>query len=156
MRCHWHRIAFNNRSYLGELEAEFKKALARESGAQGILFDEKRTKISRHCPFKNKVHIVLTLVCRACFRRPHDRWPWGPWPAALSSQRCSSSPPWKKETLARVNEREPLSTLSLSHTWWVLRGSCLFPPVPRSTAAPFCLSAPEISTKKCIKKIFAF
>jgi hypothetical protein len=30
---------FENRSYLGE--AEFKKALARESRAQGILFDEK-------------------------------------------------------------------------------------------------------------------
>jgi hypothetical protein len=29
------------RSYLGEFEAEFKKALARESGAQGVLFDEK-------------------------------------------------------------------------------------------------------------------
>jgi hypothetical protein len=27
--------------YLGEFEAEFKKALARESGAQGVLFDEK-------------------------------------------------------------------------------------------------------------------
>jgi hypothetical protein len=26
---------------LGEFEAEFKKALARESGAQGVLFDEK-------------------------------------------------------------------------------------------------------------------
>jgi hypothetical protein len=27
----------------GEFEAEFKKALARESGAQGVLFDEKKT-----------------------------------------------------------------------------------------------------------------
>jgi hypothetical protein len=27
--------------YLGEFEAEFKKALARESGAQVVLFDEK-------------------------------------------------------------------------------------------------------------------
>jgi hypothetical protein len=37
-----------NRSYLGEFEAGFKKALARESGAQGVLFDEKnrRSKIS--------------------------------------------------------------------------------------------------------------
>jgi hypothetical protein len=34
-------FAFDNRSYLGEFEAEFKKALARESGAQGVLFDEK-------------------------------------------------------------------------------------------------------------------
>jgi hypothetical protein len=34
-------FAFENRSYLGEYEAEFKKTLARESGAQGVLFDEK-------------------------------------------------------------------------------------------------------------------
>jgi hypothetical protein len=34
-------FAFENRSYLGEFEAELKKALARESGAQGVLFDEK-------------------------------------------------------------------------------------------------------------------
>jgi hypothetical protein len=34
-------LALENRSYLGEFEAEFKKALARESGAQGVLFDEK-------------------------------------------------------------------------------------------------------------------
>jgi ATP-dependent Clp protease ATP-binding subunit ClpA len=34
-------FAFENRSYLGEFEAEFKKALARQSGAQGVLFDEK-------------------------------------------------------------------------------------------------------------------
>jgi hypothetical protein len=33
-----HDIAFENRSYLGEFEAEFKKALARELGAQqGII-----------------------------------------------------------------------------------------------------------------------
>jgi hypothetical protein len=32
-------FAFENQSYLGEFEAEFKKA--RESGAQGVLFDEK-------------------------------------------------------------------------------------------------------------------
>jgi hypothetical protein len=37
-------LAFENRSYLGEFEAEFKKALARKSGAQGVLFDEKKTK----------------------------------------------------------------------------------------------------------------
>jgi hypothetical protein len=35
-------FAFENRSYLGEFEAEFKKALARESGAQGVLFAEKK------------------------------------------------------------------------------------------------------------------
>jgi hypothetical protein len=33
-------FAFENRSYL-EFEAEFKKALALELGAQGVLFDEK-------------------------------------------------------------------------------------------------------------------
>jgi hypothetical protein len=36
-------FSFENRSYLGEFEAEFKNALARESGAQGVLFDEKKT-----------------------------------------------------------------------------------------------------------------
>jgi ferredoxin-like protein FixX len=40
-------FASENRSYLGEFGAEFKKALARESGAQGVLFDEKtKVKIS--------------------------------------------------------------------------------------------------------------
>jgi hypothetical protein len=41
-------FSFENRSYLGEFEAEFKRALARESGAQGVLFDEKnrRSKFS--------------------------------------------------------------------------------------------------------------
>jgi hypothetical protein len=34
-----------NRSYLGEFEAEFKKALDRETGAQGVLFDEKKPKV---------------------------------------------------------------------------------------------------------------
>jgi hypothetical protein len=34
-------FAFENRSYLGEFEAEFKKDLAPESGAQGVLFDDK-------------------------------------------------------------------------------------------------------------------
>jgi hypothetical protein len=42
-----HDFAFENRSYLGEFKAEFKKALALETGAHGILFDEKnqRSKI---------------------------------------------------------------------------------------------------------------
>jgi hypothetical protein len=35
-------FVFENRSYIGEFEAEFKKAVARESGAQGVLFDEKK------------------------------------------------------------------------------------------------------------------
>jgi hypothetical protein len=34
-------FALENRSYLGEFEAEFKKALACESGAQGVLCDVK-------------------------------------------------------------------------------------------------------------------
>jgi hypothetical protein len=34
-------FAFENQSYLDKFEAEFKKTLARESGAQGVLFDEK-------------------------------------------------------------------------------------------------------------------
>jgi hypothetical protein len=36
--------------YLGEFEAEFKKALARESGAQGVLFDEKKPKVENLVP----------------------------------------------------------------------------------------------------------
>jgi hypothetical protein len=36
-------FAFENRPYLGEFDAEFKKALVRESGDQGVLFDEKKT-----------------------------------------------------------------------------------------------------------------
>jgi hypothetical protein len=41
-------FAFKNRSNLGEFVTEFKKALARESVAQDVLFDEKnrRSKIS--------------------------------------------------------------------------------------------------------------
>jgi hypothetical protein len=41
-------FALENRLYFGEFEAEFKKALARESGARGVLFDEinRRSKIS--------------------------------------------------------------------------------------------------------------
>jgi hypothetical protein len=35
------KFPFENRSYLGEFEAEFKKALGRESVAQEVLFDEK-------------------------------------------------------------------------------------------------------------------
>jgi hypothetical protein len=34
-------FATENLSYLGEFEAEYKKALARESVSQGALFDEK-------------------------------------------------------------------------------------------------------------------
>jgi hypothetical protein len=38
-------FAFENRSYLGEFEAEFKKALARESGAQRVLFEFKKPRV---------------------------------------------------------------------------------------------------------------
>jgi hypothetical protein len=38
-------FAFENRSYLGEFEAEFKKAFARESGNQGVLFHEKKPRV---------------------------------------------------------------------------------------------------------------
>jgi hypothetical protein len=34
-------FALENRVYLGEFEAGFKKALPRESGPVGVLFDEK-------------------------------------------------------------------------------------------------------------------
>jgi hypothetical protein len=34
----------------GEFEAEFKKALARESGAQGGLIDIEKRKAENHCP----------------------------------------------------------------------------------------------------------
>jgi hypothetical protein len=38
-------FAFENRSYLGEFEAEFQKALACEAGAQGVLFDQKKSRV---------------------------------------------------------------------------------------------------------------
>jgi hypothetical protein len=44
-------FAFENRSYLGEFEAEFKKALACESGAQGLLFDKQNQGSKISCPF---------------------------------------------------------------------------------------------------------
>jgi hypothetical protein len=34
-------FVIENRSFLGKFEAEFKKALARESGSQWVLLDEK-------------------------------------------------------------------------------------------------------------------
>jgi hypothetical protein len=55
------QLASENRSYLGEFKAEFKKekALARESGEreQGVLFNEKnrRSKISWHYHFNKNV-----------------------------------------------------------------------------------------------------
>jgi hypothetical protein len=38
-------FVFENRSYLGEFDAEFKKALAHVSGAQEVLFDEKKPRV---------------------------------------------------------------------------------------------------------------
>jgi hypothetical protein len=38
-------LAFENRYHLSEFEAELKKALASETGAQGVLFDEKKPKV---------------------------------------------------------------------------------------------------------------
>jgi hypothetical protein len=38
-------FVFENQSYLGEFEAEFKKALAHKSGAQGVLSDEKKPRV---------------------------------------------------------------------------------------------------------------
>jgi hypothetical protein len=57
-------FALENRSYLGEFEAEFKKTSAHESGAQGVLFDEKtrRSKISWHCPFNNLIDIAIKYL----------------------------------------------------------------------------------------------
>jgi hypothetical protein len=54
-------FAFENRSYLGEFEAEFKKALARESGSQGVLFDEKKTegRKSRDTVPLNEINALL-------------------------------------------------------------------------------------------------
>jgi hypothetical protein len=40
-----HILYIENRSHLCEFEAEFKKALARGSEAQGVLFDEKKPQV---------------------------------------------------------------------------------------------------------------
>jgi hypothetical protein len=54
----------NNLSYLGEFEAEFKKALARESGAQGLLFDGKTKGRKSHYIVSLKVSFrPATAVC---------------------------------------------------------------------------------------------
>jgi hypothetical protein len=41
-------FALENRAYLGEFEAGFKKALPRESGPVGVLFDEKNRDQNSH------------------------------------------------------------------------------------------------------------
>jgi hypothetical protein len=38
-------FAFENKSYLDKFETEMKKVLAHESGAQGVLFDEKKPRV---------------------------------------------------------------------------------------------------------------
>jgi hypothetical protein len=50
-------FSFENQSYIGEFEAEFNKALARESGARGYYLMKKKLKveISLHRPFKSFV-----------------------------------------------------------------------------------------------------
>jgi hypothetical protein len=64
-------IAFENRSYLGDFEAEFKKALARESEAQEVLFDEKKTegrKSRETVPSKAiKAAQIFRLLCICTF-----------------------------------------------------------------------------------------
>jgi hypothetical protein len=50
-------FALANLSYFGKFEAEFKKALSRESGAQGVLFYEKKTP---------KVENLVTLSLSIC------------------------------------------------------------------------------------------
>jgi hypothetical protein len=54
-----------SKTYISEFEAEFKKALTRESGTQRVLFDEKNRgpKILWHCPFKvcNCIRYILNI-----------------------------------------------------------------------------------------------
>jgi hypothetical protein len=45
LRGYLTKIAFENRSYLGEFEAEFQMALACEAGAQGVLFYTKKSRV---------------------------------------------------------------------------------------------------------------
>jgi hypothetical protein len=61
-------FAFENQPYLGEFEAEFKKALARESGAQGVLFYEKKTegRKSRDAVPLNTI-LFVSCYCMNCF-----------------------------------------------------------------------------------------
>jgi hypothetical protein len=56
---------FENRSYLSEFVAEFKKALVRESGAQGVLFDEK-PKVGKS---RDTVPLSHTKVAQSIFKR---------------------------------------------------------------------------------------
>jgi hypothetical protein len=63
-------FAFKNRSYLGEFEDELKKAVARESGAQEVLFDEKKTegrKSHDTVPLKGQCHeTVIEMIPWSC------------------------------------------------------------------------------------------
>jgi hypothetical protein len=67
-------FASENGAYLGEFEADFKKDLARESGAQGVFFDEKnrRSKISWHCPFKHSQTPTVTVQVFARLYQRHS------------------------------------------------------------------------------------
>jgi hypothetical protein len=53
-------FGFEKRSYLGEFEAEFKKAQGRESGAQVVLFDEKKSRV------ENLVTLSLSNIMTKC------------------------------------------------------------------------------------------
>jgi hypothetical protein len=58
--------AFENRTYVSKFEAEFIKALARESGAQRVLFDEKTEgRNSRDSPLK--VPVLVYIVAQETF-----------------------------------------------------------------------------------------
>jgi hypothetical protein len=59
-----HDFCVQNRSNLGKFGAEFKKALARESGAQGVLFDEKTEGRKSHdaVPLKPKNSVCLDIA----------------------------------------------------------------------------------------------
>jgi hypothetical protein len=70
MLCHWHRkhesrrlkIRISSRIY----EAEFKKTLTRESGAQMGLFDEKTQGRTSHDTVPLSLAWVVLYVCRVC------------------------------------------------------------------------------------------
>jgi hypothetical protein len=60
-----HDFCVRNRSYLGEFEAEFKKGLARESGAQGYCLMKKTE------GRKSRDTVPLRAVSSISFKRLH-------------------------------------------------------------------------------------
>jgi hypothetical protein len=58
-----HGFAFENRSYFGEFEAEFKKVSASESEAQGVLFDEKQPKVETRDTVPLKQNFKQCVLC---------------------------------------------------------------------------------------------